>query len=363
MRLLTFLSQGLRLVRSFRPRSILPYIGIILLFVCVWKVDAEQPLYQFSGVYSVGEVLPSYCSDCALSLPSEYLDMQLVLSVRTDDRDALFTALKSASLANGWKLTKQGKSIKATKDEDKGRIYLSCWDSLVHRVPSDEYRLRLQSDSIKCLARDNAYRLSLTPPSAPTEPLSFQKYRLEYVAFNKTFSDRMGVKWQEVLARGNLKSRPTFYDSWQLQAIESNDTNFTIRTIEFSLDTSITVDWGNEKQVPERTFSQDGGVVTTSYEWRKYGLSVFVKKDDRRIKLDYTIRNDDNGTLTGKAVGSSFDSLALNGNYRYTQRYTEGVPFLSRIPFLGYLFSVQTFNTDYKHFEIYLYPIYQSEEE
>ena len=359
------LTNLIRLVKSFRPKSLLPYIGVIILFVAVWKVNAEQPLYQFSGIYKPSEVLPAFCTDCALELPPEYVETQMVLSVRTDSKTDLFKALQGASLANGWKLTKKGKKVKAVREEDKGRLFISCLDSSVHRVSSDEYALRLKSDSIKCAARakqDSIRRIPPLPPAALPEPY-FQRYRLEYIAFNKAFSDKMGVEWKEVLAKGNLKSRPSFYDSWQLRALETSDTNFSMRSVEFALDTSVTIDWGSEKQVPEKTYSQDGGVVTTSYEWRKYGISVKVKKDERRIDLEYMVRNDDNGTLNGNAAGAAYDSLALNGNYRYSQETSEGIPFFSRIPLIGYLFSVKNVNTDYKHFEIYLYPVYKETEE
>lgn len=359
MRFANIVINTLRLVRSFRPRSILPYLGVIFLAVLVWKVDAQN-LYEFSGVYRVSEILPTYCTNCALSLPSEYLETQVVLSVRSDKRNELWNALKQASLANGWLLTKQGNTIRATRQEDKGRVFVSCIDSLVYRVATDEYLYRLRSDSLKCASRDSVRRLAdslraLPAPSLPS-PLGFQNYRLEYVAYNKSFSDKMGFEWKRVLASGNLKSMPSFYDSWQLWAVENNDTNFTRRTLEFAIDSTISIDWGNERQVPEKTYSQDGGIVATNYEWRKYGISISVRRDGQRVSLEYMVRNEDNGTLNGKAVGLSGDTLATNGTYRLTQDLSEGLPLLSRLPLVGALFSVKQTITDYKHFEIRLFP-------
>lgn len=364
MRLTAFLLNCVRCVRSFRPRSLLPYIGIIVLALCVWKVDAKENdsanLYEFAGVYTVAEVLPAYCTNCALSLPSEYLQTSVVLSVRSDKKKELWNALKSASLANGWLLTKQGNTIKAQRQEDNGKIYISCLDSSVQRVPSDEFLYRIKADSLKCASRDSLRALAdslgaLPPPPLPS-PLPFQTYKLEYIAYNKTFSDKMGVEWRQIIASGNLKKMPSFYDKWQMWAVENNDTNFTRRTLEFALDTSINIDWGNEKQVPEKTYSEDGGIVATNYEWRKYGISIKVKRQGDKITLDYTVRNEDNGTLNGRAVGNASDTLTTNGTYRTTQEISEGLPLLSRIPLIGALFSVNQTLTDYKHFQIYLFP-------
>ena len=355
MRIANMVINALRLVRSFRPRSLLPYLGVLFLLVLVWKVDAQN-LYEFSGVYKVSEILPSYCTNCALSLPSDYLETQVVLSVRSDNKKELWNALKSASLANGWLLVRKGSVIQATRQEDKGKIFVSCLDSLVYRVPSDEYPYRLRADSMKCVSRDSLRSLPTPPlPSLPS-PLGFRRYRLEYVAFNKSFSDKMGVQWRQILVSGNLKSMPTFYDEWQLWAVENNDTNFTRRTLEFAIDSTINIDWGNERQVPEKTYSQDGGIVATNYEWRKYGISIKVIRNEHRISLEYVVRNEDNGTLNGRAVGHSGDTLATNGTYRLVQDISEGLPLLSRIPYIGALFSVKQTITDYKHFEIRLFP-------
>lgn len=359
MKYANVLINALRLVRSFRPKSLLPYLGVFALLALAIKVNAESPLYQFSGLYQVSDVLPSYCTDCTLELPAEYLGSSLVLAVRTDDKRSLFKALESASRANGWRLERRGKRITATKIEDTGKIFVSCIDTTVQRVPTDEYFFRKRADSLKCVTRDSlrAYADSVRDASPLSVPLGFGRYRLEYIAYNKSFSDKMGVEWRKILSSGNLKRVPTFYDSWQLWATENNDTTFTRRTLEFALDSNLTIDWGNEKQVPEKTYSQDGGVVTTSYEWRKYGISIQIKRTDSRITLDYVVRNEDNGTLNGRAVGTPGDTLTLNGNYRTQDDISEGLPLLSRLPVVGALFSVRQTLTDYKHFEIFLLPI------
>lgn len=345
--------------KMFGWRSLLPYVGVAaLVLVALTKAQAQeirQPNYVFSGLYQVSEILPAYCENCYLGLPVEYLETSLVLAVKTDNKDDLFQAIKNASRANGWALSRKGKTIKAERIEDKGVAFLSKIDTSVKRVATDEIVLHRLADSLKAVSMNLAKFHQDSLASIP--PLGFQNYKLIYVAYSKSFAEKLGVSWREILAQGDLRSVPKFYDNWQLYATENNDTTFNRQDLAFSLDSSMSLSWGAEKQVALKAFTADG-IIEREYEWRKYGLEVQINRDERRVKMAYTFRNDDGTetTLTGSAVGTKSDTLKLVGNYRTTQTEKTGVPFLAKIPILGYLFSTESTNTDYKRFELYLIP-------
>lgn len=345
--------------KMFGWRALLPYMGVAaLVLVALTKAQAQeirQPNYVFSGLYQVSEILPAYCENCYLGLPVEYLETSLVLAVKTDNKEDLFQAIQNASRANGWALTRKGKTIKAERIEDKGVAFLSKIDTSVKRVATDEIVLHRLADSLKAVSMNLAKFHQDSIASIP--PLDFQNYKLIYVAYSKSFAEKLGVSWREILAQGDLRSVPKFYDNWQLYATENNDTAFNKQELFFAIDSSLSLSWGAEKQVAEKVYTNDG-IIEREYEWRKYGLEVNLTRDEKRVKMTYTFRNDDGTetTLSGSAVGNSRDTLKLVGTYRTEQEQIIGVPFLAKIPILGHLFQTTQTDTDIKRFELFLIP-------
>lgn len=352
-----------KFVRNLFKSKLFYYVFFLLvLCVCAEKCFAQS--YEYRGVFPAQNVLISYCDNCFLQLPPEYLQTNLVLSVSTNDKKELFTAIQKSSLASGWKLRKSGKNLIATPEDIQQTIpFISCLDNKVKDVPKHLYILSVKSDSIECLKRDSLRFVLLDSLSrvkdslSKIKPLDFKKYELRYYSISKAFADKIGVKWQDVLATGNLHNALKIYDDWQIIATKNNDTTFNARKMVFSLDSLINVDWGSEEQVIEKSFIQDG-VITESYEWRKYGILINVLRVGGRVKLQYTFRDKDNSVsvLSGSAVGVETDTLHLWGEYSVNREIVSGIPFLSGLPFVGYLFSTHTTQTDYKKFELFLLP-------
>lgn len=298
-----------------------------------------------------------------MSLPPEYLQTELVLSVSTDDKKKVWSALVSASRANGWELTKNGNSLKAEPLQNDGNlVYISCLTNDVVNVPKYIYHYSKKSDSLKCAQRDSlTLRETFIKDSLLRLPaLPFVNYELRYYSFNKGFADKMGVSWRDILAKGDLKSIPTFYDSWAIYADETQDTSFNYRSLFFSLDSTLSIDWGTEEQTLLRSYN-DNGIVTSDYEWRKYGIILKIERVGQRVKLSYTLRDRDNSTsvLQGSAVGIVGDTLYIQGNYNTSRKVINGVPFLSTVPFIGRLFSTEDVQRDSKNFNLYLLPVEQ----
>lgn len=340
----------------------------MLAFVLCLCIRAHGQQFEYKGVYSLKSIFTNYCKDCFLELPPDYLNSEVVLSVSTDDSTKLFKALQTSSRALGWNLTRgQRGQFKAEPIENVGMlVYISCMDNQPKNVPKYLYtasiesdrRLCQQRDSLALIAHDRAHRDSVRADSlAHLPPLAFSNYQLRYYSYSKSFTDRMGVEWGTLLASGNLHNRLDLFDDWRLVATSSNDTAFTERSLLFSVDSSLNVDWGSEEQTLKQTFVNDG-VTTQDYEWRKYGMIVKIKRDGQRVRMDYIFRDKENAVsvLQGSVIGNEGDTLRLYGTYTAKRYVTSGVPFLSSIPVLGNLFKVENEYIDNRAFELYLLP-------
>lgn len=330
--------------------------------------------YEFKGVYTSQDVFLNYCDSCYLQLPPEFLLQQLVLSISVNSEREFINALKVASKANGWELQYRKGMFTAEPLQGVGmRYYISCLDRQVKEVPKHMYGYYLKSDSLNCAyqdslnavqraANDSTRRYNDSLGSLP--PLGFSAYELRYYAYSKAFQDKIGVQFQEQLLSGTLHDKIKVYDSWAAFATETNDTSFSFRKINIVLDSAINLDWGQEEQVISNTFN-DGGIVNNNYEWRKYGMIIQIAKKSDKIKLDYTFREKDNSisVLQGSAVGTPVDTLTLTGEYTSNREISTGVPFVSRIPLIGYLFSVKRELNDLKKFELYLIPKQNNKQE
>ena len=295
-------------------------VAIILL--CSYKAHAAN--YEYKGVFPTQNVLLEYCDDCWLELPPDFLMTQVVLNVTTDSHEQVFKALQKAAAGNGWNLSKSGKTLKAEPLQNVGYlVYISCWDDMPHNVEKYLYSASVRADSIRCAKRDSvtaAQRIVTDSLSARQKfvedslkaipPLEFANYELRYYAYSKSFTDKIGFEWSEILAIGNLHNRFKVLDSWRMFATENNDTTYNERRLVFTLDTTINVDWGMEEQTMLKSYLTDG-IVTQDYEWRKYGLIVTIRRDGRRVRMDYTFRDKDNSVsvLQGSVVGDDRDTL------------------------------------------------------
>lgn len=344
---------------------------LLALLLMATRLMAQQ--YEYRGVYTAQQVFTNLCESCYLELPAEFLQTNLVLSVKTNDEKVLNKAITSAAKGNGWVLSRRGTLWHAEPLQNDGNlVYLSCISNEPVNVPKYLYWYAVKSDSIRCVKRDSLQRLndslhlqaveraridSLRRDSISRLRLDFKSYRLKYYAYSKSFSDRYGVEWSSLLASGNLRGKLELFDDWRLIASQINDTTFTSRMVEFSVDSSLALDWGSEEQTLKQTFVNDG-ITTQDYEWRKYGILINVRRDGQRVRMDYVFRDKDNSVsvLQGSVIGLEGDTLRLVGEYSVSRNVQSGVPFLSSIPLLGNLFKVDNAVVDNRAFELYLLP-------
>lgn len=352
-------------MKKFFKEIILPYLALCIFVLTALAVNVKaQPIgtnFYFSGAYKLTEILPALCENCRLDVPSEFSDMEIFLSVKSQEKKDLQKAVKSALAGLGYRATITNKLIRIEKDEVKQVPYISCLDTNLYEIPEYTYKLRRQADSLKCytnkLTAEN--RKVIDDSIKAVLPLEFHSYKLRYVTLYKKFADKMGVDWNEILASGNLTKYPRIYDKWSIIANETNDTTFSVRELSFAFDSSFTLDWGSEKQI-EKSVTITDGILTTEKEWRKYGVQIEVTAHEKRVKLEYTFRNDDETTLSGQAVGESLDTLKVYGDYANKILHSDGLPLLQNIPIFGGFFKVEKTEKEVARFELYLIPIDKS---
>lgn len=342
-------------------------VSVIALAVLLLVMRASAQQYEYRGVYPAQAIFTNLCENCFLELPAEFLQTSLVLSVSTDKVKTLEKALVSSAKSAGWLLTKRGNTWSAEPVQNEGSlVFISCLTDEPVNVPKYLYTYAVRSDSIRCARRDSVKRVqdSITllekhrNDSLSLIRLPFGNYELRYYSFTKNFADKLGMEFNGIIAEGNLHDKFKIFDDWKLHASETNDTSFTYRQINVAFDSSLSVDWGTEEQTLKTTYVTSNGVVNSDYEWRKYGLIVTMKKDTSRVLLSYVFRDKEQNisVLQGSAVGGLGDTLMVSGEYTTNRSVTIGIPFLSSIPVLKYLFSTEQVLTDIKHFELYLIP-------
>lgn len=298
--------------------------------------------YEFNGMYQWGDVVTQMCYKgyCRVSLPQEFYNMQVPLAIAEKTFESAFKALGLQAQADGWLLTLSGKGknrlVSAKRDVESTASYISCIDTTVRTVSSrDLFRFKI-ADSLKCLARDN-----YVPVLPETLFVPSSRYRVSFYVVSDKFLQNMGVSWTEVWATGSLTRIPKFITDWTLRAVESGDSTCEFRSVELDIDTLASIHWGGKVKEQTSTTMNDN-FVTQNYEYRDFGLTLTLRRSLKYgISGSYAlVQNDElNSTIEGNFGGGGLDSIVSYGIYDSWQQSTVGIPFISRIPLIGYLFS------------------------
>lgn len=302
--------------------------------------------FEFSGVFTWGEVISSLCRDgwCRTQLPREFYELSVPLNVYEKDFNAAFKALSMQAKADGYTLRKTGSkkpyTVVADLDKESMSSYISCIDTTVRSVASLDLAKYRLADSMKCFSR----RKHLDSLSNIRDTLLYpsSRYRISFYVVSSSFLRTLGVDWTSLWASGDLVSMPKFISDWALRAVAANDTTAEFRTIEVDLDSSTTLHWGSQKKEEKSTVVYSNGVAQNDYEWRDYGLTLNLTYSRLGgISADYKLaqRDENNSVLTGRFGGGGSDSINAFGVYDSYQNIVTGIPWLSRIPIIGYLFG------------------------
>lgn len=323
--------------------------------------------YEFGGVFTWGEVLTSLCRDgwCRTQLPREFFELSVPLNVYEKGFDNAFKALSMQALADGYRLTKKGSrkpfTVIAEKDDKIEASYISCLDTSVHVVDARDLAKYRLSDSLKCAAKLAYHDSVMVYNSSVHYPAS--RYRVSFYVVSSSFLRSLGVEWTSIWARGDLVHAPSWITDWALKAVAQNDTTAEFRSIEVDLDSSTTLHWGSQRKEEKSIVTFSNGVSQQDFEWRNYGLTLTLTRDTvAGVRAEYTLaqRDENNSVLTGSFGGGGLDSVSAWGVYDSYQNTFRGIPWLYRIPFIGYLFGTESRDKVKSFFVIEVYPISQN---
>ena len=323
---------------------------IILLCMYLY-VQSIADNFVYNGVYSVAQILSSSCQNCLFDVPAEFMEEKLICNISGSTSEDVFKYVQSAMNGRGWRVTKAKNKITARQKEEQTQAAFIDHNGNVQIVDTKFLNMYKLADSIQTKIKDSLVFMEKYKQDSlqkfvrdsldniKQKPL--KRFELQFVQMDKNFARRMGVKWAEVIAAGNLRGKLDLFDMWEARALELNDTSFIRRKVTLSLDSVGVVSWGNETQELERTYN-DNGIVTQDYKYRQYGITATISVLDSTYKLEYVVRNNDDlhTNFTGTTKGHFTDTLELTGELQKHVVHTTGLPFLSSIPLLGHLFRV-----------------------
>lgn len=330
----------------------------------VSAIDSTVYSYEYSGVFTWGEVITSLCRDgwCRTQLPREFFEMKVPLNVYEKGFDDAFKALSMQAQADGYRLRKTGRkkpyTVIAELDEDSKSSYISCTDTSVKQVSSRDLIKHRLADSLKCAARDHLEDSLAHIVPVVTHPSV--RYRVSFYVVSSSYLHDVGIDWTEMWANGDLVHRPSFISDWALMAVAQGDTTAEFRSVEVDLDSSAVLHWGSQRKETKSTVVYNNGVSQTDTEWRDYGLTLTLTRSMLEgIKADYKLaqRDENNSVIHGAFGGGGKDSIQAWGVYDSYQNSRRGIPILSSLPLIGYLFSEEKRDKVKSFFVIDVFPV------
>lgn len=339
-------------------------IILLCVYLCVQSIAND---FVYNGVYSVSQVLSSSCENCLFDVPAEFMEEKIICNLSGVTSDDVFRYVQTAMNGRGWRVTRSKNKITARQKEEQtqaafidhsGNVQIVDTKFLNTYKLADSIQAKLKDslvsmenykqDSLQKFVRDSLNNIKQKP---------LKRFELQFVQMDKNFARRMGVKWPELLAAGNLRGKLDLFDQWELKALQMDDTSFIRRKVTMSLDSVGVVSWGNETQELERTYN-DNGVVTQDYKYRQYGITATISILDSTYKLEYVVRNNDDlhTNFTGTTKGMFTDTLELTGDLQKNVVRKTGLPFLSSIPLLGNLFCTQNIERVQSVYYVYAIP-------
>lgn len=334
------------------------------------EVQKKEPVtfapdYAFSGVFTWGEILTQLCEKgkCRLSLPSEFYSLVVPLSIYEKDFSGALKALKLQAKADGWDLNYSRKTLTASRSvaPDSSLFFISCLDSSVVDVPRNKYKIAKESDSLRCISVQNALKEKEKYLAHVRDSLAngydLKEWRLEYYSFSSDVLENWGIAWSEILSNGDFFNKPQIPLSWAIRAMGEQDSLTVFRAVEFVIDTTVNLTWGNTQSEVSKVYN-DEGVITTQYENIDYGMTINLKRNENRISLAYSFTQSDDTKQKISGASSSLvsDTLLIVGFYKSKNKQVNFVPFFWRIPLIGDLFKSSYYKNDVKFFVLRLIP-------
>lgn len=302
--------------------------------------------WAYQGTYSLNDVLIDLCdrTGCALGYSGEVSELPIILSVKTSSKEILLHAIRNALLSSGYYL-------RGSLDGE-----LSIYKDATFETSAFVDRLgdvQIVPNSLLSIykAADQKKKELDSLSKVQSEPLKSHRWVFEFVSISDNLNKNYGLELSHPLLYGNLSvthplNNTRLAETWNIDYLNSQDSLFEFRQIEFDLDSIINFSWGTQKQVQESTIIQDGA-TSVNYSWRQYGIELKISAVNG-VKMFYMLRSVDESTISGQSSIGKDSTIYVIA--QYNQLLTKESCFL---PFP--IFCKELHTKENRYFILHLY--------
>ena len=187
------------------------------------------------------------------------------------------------------------------------------------RLEDEQRREKLRLDSLQ--------RLSLVRDTLPIKTVT-----IEYLEVGKSTAEKIGFNYSEYIGTAKFWDYEDLF-SVTIQARELGDTTYIYRNYTTAYDTVLHVFWGGSRDKIKHSNVTSSGIVSNDYVSETYGLTF----DMNGMHYRYTHSTDYEHSISGDGR-LVYGRNRIFGSYQYSYQLVQGLPFLDKIPFIGFLF-------------------------
>lgn len=300
---------------------------------------AYSGVFKYYGAFKNIDVLNDYCNEvgCSVIAPNDFHNGEITLSIMDTSTENFYQSLKSAYDVNGWKLQKKRNKIYVAGDTIQMKTFLD-YSGMVRTVPLTEYYSWKKKDSIE-YKRIQDTKDSLKRITDRNDSLKkIDHVQIIYAIVSNSYLQNLGTSWGKPLLQGNPE--PSYMLNWMLHLDETKDTLYDYRNVTIDMDTAAQISWG--QIVTETIINESDKQLVTTKQDKKYGFTIQInEKNDSNLVLNWDYfapppSDYSTGTVTGRGLVCASGGIDIYG------KTTTGIPVISRIPVLGWLFRFES---------------------
>lgn len=302
--------------------------------------------WAYQGEYLLSDVLIDLCdrSGCSFGSSGEVVDLPITLSVKTSSKEILLHTIRNALLSSGYYL-------RGSLDGELSIYKDATFETSAFVDRLGEVQIVPKSLMSVYQAADKKKKELDSLSKVQKEPLKSRRWVFEFVSISDNLNKNYGLELSHPLLYGNLSithplNNTHLAEAWNIDFLNSQDSLFEFRQIEFDLDSTINLSWGIQKQVQESTIIQEGA-TSVNYSWRQYGIELKISAVNG-VKMEYMLRSVDESTISGQSSIGEDSTIYVIA--QYNQLLTKGSCFLP-IP----IFCKEVHTKENRYFVLHLY--------
>lgn len=164
-------------------------------------------------------------------------------------------------------------------------------------------------------------------------PLPLKTVFVEYLEIGKNTAEKLGFSYSDYIGRGVFFGYESLF-SVTAQALSIGDSSFTYRSYSSVYDSTLSVFWGGSRERLASSNVTSSGIVSNSYDRDNFGLTFRLNG----LKYSYEHSTDYEHKISGAGL-LVLGENSIFGSYQFYSSVVRGVPFLSSLPGVGFLFS------------------------